>query len=171
MRLRVYKRSLPRCFSAHPKGKGVVAEADITMQPRGRLAAKLLVFDRPASLCRFWKHALHNPTTRDTRGIVTGLSTQVEDYGTGGELRRAWMRADPRYFCVVGLCLGWLNMEVISHEAVHAAYCYEKRVGRNLFGDAAADFDEERIAYPAGRIAAAVNRFLHKKGLYDECRT
>jgi hypothetical protein len=146
-----------------------VAEADVTLHPRGRLAVKVLVFDKPRSLCRFWRDALGNPTSRDTRGIVNGLGVQVEDY-RGGELRRVFMRGDPRFFAVMGLCLGWLSMEVVSHEAVHAAYAYEERVGRNMFGAAAADFDEERIAYPAGRIAAGVNAFLHRKGLYTEAR-
>jgi hypothetical protein len=159
------KRPLPRRWSGRRKAGGLVAEVDIRIRPRGRLCAKLLVFRNPTALRRFWRDGLgKGDLGRGCCGAVNALSLTKVDPGTGRELEYV---GDRRYFCVIGLSVGWLSMDVVCHEAVHAAYCYERRVRRNLFGAAAADFDEERIAYPAGFIAAAVNRFLHREGLYE----
>jgi hypothetical protein len=167
LRFVAFKRPIPARWSGHPKAGGLVAEADIYPHPHGRVAAKLLVFRNPTALQRFWRDGLGKGSLgRECRGAVNALARQGEDWRKGRDKPdRVWLEGDRRYFCVIGLCLGYLSMEVVSHEAVHAAYCYEKRVGRNLFGNVG-DFDEERIAYPAGRIADAINRFLYKKGLY-----
>lgn len=78
---------------------------------------------------------------------------------------RGAVYVDPRYFCVIGLVRGHLSMEIISHEAVHAGCAYAKRGARAPWHDALG-FDEEHIAYPAGRIAAAINRALWAAKLY-----
>jgi hypothetical protein len=96
------------------------------------------------------------------------LAHERQSVDEEGEVYNRRYSGDPRYFCVIGLALpDGRMMEVVAHEAVHAAYCYEKRVRRNLFGTAAADYDEERIAYPAGRIAEAIAYHLKRNGLYD----
>lgn len=141
-----------------------MAEADIFIHSRGRLAAKLLVFDKPQSLRAFWCKAVGSDIGRECRGAVNAMAQTRETVGVKNA-KPPVLTGDPRYFCIIGLCQRWLSMEVVTHEAVHAGYCYEKRVRRNLFGKVG-DFDEERIAYPAGRIAGAVNEFLHSKGLY-----
>lgn len=167
MRFVCNKRPIRGRFYGSTVAKGLVAEADIYVHPRGRLAAKLLVFDRPRSLHRFWKRV--NPSERLGRnrlGVVNSLSRERLSF-RGGKERPAVYEGDRRYFCLIGLCVGHLTMEILTHESVHAGFCYAKRVGRNLFGPAA-EFDEERIAYPAGIIAASVNRYLHKKGLYPQ---
>jgi hypothetical protein len=164
MKLVWSKRPLPTCFRRHVDTGGLLAEADIYPHPRGRLAAKLLVFDKPTNLRRFWRKVVGSDVGRECRGCVNALAQTREAVGVKNP-KPPVLVGDPRYFCVIGLVRGWLSMEVISHEAVHAGYCYEKRVRRNLFG-AIGDFDEERVAYPAGRIAGAMNEFLARKGLY-----
>jgi hypothetical protein len=165
MRFVADKKPLPTRWSGHRTAKNLVAEADIFIQSRGRLAAKLLIFKNPTALHRFWLSINPDcPLGRGCWGAVNALARQVEWHGRNP--RPTYMTGDRRYFCVIGLCANHLTMEIIAHEAVHAAYCYEKRARRNLFGAAAADFDEERIAYPAGRIAGAINRYLYDKNLY-----
>jgi hypothetical protein len=154
-------RPLPGTWARKPGVKKLVAEADITLHPHARLAAKLLVFDKPASLRQFWKTISPCDIGAECNGVVNSLGRECLDVDSG--IKR--LRGDRRYFCVIGLCESHLQMEIIAHESVHAGFCYERRVKRNLFGQAA-DFDEERIAYPAGIIAGAINRFLHSKGLY-----
>jgi hypothetical protein len=167
----VHTKALPRTWARHPKARGLVAEADISPHGHGgRLRAKLLVFETPQLLARFCSAALGSDQLIANRkgqlalGAVNPLSFEMRRFADG--LEQVRLHADPRYFCLIGLTLGNLSMEIISHEAVHAGFCYEKRVKRNVFGDAAA-FDEERIAYPAGAIAAGINRFLDKAGLYE----
>lgn len=67
---------------------------------------------------------------------------------------------------MIGLVYGHLSMEIISHEAVHAGFNFSKRASRAPWDRKAQDFDEEGVAYPAGRIAAAINRVLHAAKLY-----
>lgn len=164
MRFVPNKRPIPRHWGTKPRAGGLLAEADIFVHPRGRLAAKLLVFDKPQALRRFWVGVVGSDIGRECRGAVNALAQTREQFGVKNP-DPPRMTGDPRYFCIIGLCQRWLSAEVVTHEAVHAGYCYEKRVQRNLFGKVG-DFDEERIAYPTGRIAGAMNEFLRNKNLY-----
>lgn len=161
------KRLIPRSFAQHPHAKGLIAEADIFPHPHGRLAAKVLIFEHHKRLQTFWKNAMGHDVGRGCRGVVNGMCTERMSVDDSGKTYNHRLTGDPRYFCIIGLCLGYLGMEVVTHESVHAGFCYEKRVGRNYFGTPARDFDEERIAYPTGRIASAIARFLDKRQLYD----
>lgn len=164
MRFVANKKAIPRTWSRIPTAGGIVAEADIFPNRRGRLAAKLLIFDKPASLRRFWKEINPSPLGRSCLGVVNVLAHVVHPFPDGKPAPK-FLRGDPRYFCVIGLCAGHLTMEVIAHEAVHAGFAYEKRAKRNIFAGVD-ECDEERVAYPAGRIAAAINRFIHQRKLY-----
>lgn len=162
------KKRLPLSFARHPAAVNLVAECDITPCPHGRLAAKVLIFDSRKSLKKFWKDAFGHNVGRGCMGVVNALATEVMSIGKDGKENRPKIsRGDGRYFCAVGLCQGYLTMEIITHESVHAGFCYERRVRRNMFGEAAKDFDEERIAYPVGGIADAISRFLHSKKLIN----
>jgi len=157
-------KPLPRSFKRHPNAKGLVAEADISplgLGRRSKLFAKLLIWNSPKEMQAFWKHGLDKPIGRRALGAVNSMC--YEEWHPDGAKR---LLADPRYFCLISLCLGELSMVIISHEAVHAGFAYEKRIKRCMF-QPAMDFDEERIAYPAGYIAAAINRFCDKQGLYE----
>lgn len=162
-----HTRPLPRNFAKHPKGKPyVVHEADIFPTPRARLAAKLLIFAHPHDLRKFWKAVMGTDLGAGCKGAVNALghsAEKVDDQGRSFDKR--WV-CDPRYFCIIGLCIGYLSMEVVTHEAVHAGFCYARRRGHDPWNDDK-KLGEEDVAYPAGRIAAALNRYLHDKGLYE----
>lgn len=153
----VFGKPLPSKWSGHSKAEGLVAEADIAVSKRGRLKAKLLVFRSQTAMRKFWRIAMGHDLGSGCFGAVNGLA---------GEWSDGRVQVDRRYFCVIALCRRHLSMEVISHESVHAGYCYAKRQRRDIFGSVF-DFDEERVAYPAGRIAAAINRFCFARGLYE----
>jgi hypothetical protein len=160
-----HARPIPKAFSRHPHGKGIVAEADIFQTPGARLAAKLLVFASPRDLRRFWKEALGKPDLgAGCVGAVNALGHEAIDYGKDGDGKSRWV-CDPRYFCIIGLCLNHLTMEVVTHEAVHAGFCYARRRGQDPWNDDRR-LGEEDVAYPAGRIAAAINRWLYDRDLY-----
>ena len=159
-------RRIPRDWAS--RWPGLVAEYDVSPTRRGRLAAKVLVFRNPRALRSFWKIGLkQGELGRWTTGAVNGLISWKERLSRNNIWTRRITRADPRYFCVIGLACGFLTMEHIAHEAVHAGFCYAKRVNRTPWAEGR-DFDEEEIAYPAGAIAAGINRFLFKKGLYPK---
>lgn len=149
--------------------RGIVAECDIRPTPRGRLYAKVLIFKSRNDLLRFthksmgrWAHP-----SRDWTCACVQLLCRWRERLDRGRWTRRMTATDPRYFCVVSLCRGHLNMRIISHEAVHVGFCYAKRVKRTPWA-AARDFDEEEIAYPAGEFARLLNAFLHKRGLYPK---
>lgn len=162
MQVRCTKKRLPRDWSNHPKMIPHDGEFDI---PVGSLLAKLIVFKTPSDLKRFWREGLNRASSLGrgrTLGAVNGLYCEV--IPTKGS---RYLEVDPRYFCFIGLTRKHLNMETISHEAVHAAFCFVKRKSRTPWSVLAKTHDEEAIAYPAGRIAAAINRALHKRNLYE----
>lgn len=165
MKVRLRKRSLPRCFSKHPKAKGILAEADIGVSPHSRLRAKLLVFKNPTALHRFWKTCLgahfSQNLGRHCMGAVNRLGIETVDTDNGNVVLT---ENDPRYFCIIGLIHGRTDAEIVAHEACHAGFAYAARVKRKWPNSDA--MDEERVCYPVGRITAAINDFLHAKKLY-----
>jgi hypothetical protein len=164
VRVRHTAKPLPRSFSGHPAAGGLVAESDIAITPRGRLRAKLLVFEHPKSLRRFWKEALgKGDLGRGCLGAVTALAQEVR-FLDG----KRFACVDPRYFCVIGLTLGNLSMEVITHECVHAGFAFAKRHAKDYWVSQSDDYDEEDVCYPTGRLARRINTFLHDNGLYSK---
>lgn len=158
MKVRLNEHALPREFS-RLRAAGLVAEFDVSPHPHGRLKAKVLVFKTMKALHQFWKGKLGQPhLSFGCVGVVSSLMKEI--YGTG------LVECDPRYFCVMGLCLKDLSMEVITHESAHAGFAYYRRLGRNMFGEASEPL-EEGIAYPVGRIAAEINRFCYRLKLYS----
>jgi hypothetical protein len=161
------KTPMPRSFARLPHAKGLVAERDVKPMRGGKIAAKVLVFENRGAMRAFWKRYSGYDITRNCGGVVNALCHERIRIDRNGNETSRTLHGDRRYFCMVGLALGDLCAEFITHEAVHAGFCYEKRVKRNVFGKAVGDFDEERIAYPVGRIMAGINSFLHDEKLYD----
>lgn len=130
---------LPRCFST------------------SRLCAKLLIFNNRKHLRQFWQRVLSQPKLPgNTLGVVNGLIAEVSE----GKTSFHYLSADPRYYCVIGLVRDFLYTEIITHEAVHAAFCYAKRVKRTPWDKEVLKMDEEAIAYPAGKIARAITNLI-----------
>lgn len=167
MKIRCQK-ALPRNFSDHPEGGKILAETDIAIRghdsPRaiGRLRAKLLVFKTRRDMYGFIKQALGS----NGLGALGFVSQLVEERLTfkGGRASTTLM-IDPRYFCVICLVQGYLTMEIITHEACHAGIYFSQR-SRHQWPNQK-DAPSEAICYPTGRIASAINRFLHDRGLYE----
>lgn len=159
-------KALPRQWSGLPHGKLIRYEADLRLGT-SRLAAKLLIFGSRWDMRYFWQHQLKAYAFKGgaSLGLVNALATEVIRFTKGVESKPV-MHVDPRYFCVIGLVCGHLSMNIIAHESVHAGFCYAKRVGmRNMWAEF--NFDEELVAYPAGFIAAAINRFCFEHDLYE----
>lgn len=149
---------------------GILAQGDLRLSDSGRLRAKLLIFKTTAAMRRFWATKLpreyRSNLGRKCLGAVNGLTSWAEQINlkTGAKRLRVYWQ-DPRYFCLIALSEKSLSMEVVCHESSHAGCCYAKRT-KNTPWRAVSEFDEEEIAYPAGRVAAAINRFLWRKKLY-----
>ncbi len=170
MRL-IHNPPLPRDWINHPYGKGIVVEGEVRVSRRSRLAAKVLVFRSRRNLVAFWRRALG----QDIGGALAGV-TPLMEHSTrflrraGRIVEQTRIQADPRYFCIVGFAIGSINMEIITHEAVHAGFAYAKRVKRSPYKAEALNNDEEEIAYPVGRIARGINMMFHDLGVYDDQR-
>lgn len=163
MRLVCSKTSLPRQFINHPKAKGLVFEKDLRIGS-SRLRAKLLIFKNRTVLNGFWRDVLGKGNLgRYCFGAVNGLYTEIQNVTAIGKTSLRRLEADRRYFCVIGMIEGFFNAEIVTHEAIHASYCYCKRAVRSPWDRHAKDFDEEAIAYPAGEIANAINNVYWKR--------
>lgn len=166
MRLRHSETPLPRDWSGFPGIRGLLLDNDLQIGS-SRLRAKLLVFDKPRNLRHFWKHCLHKSDPgRECRGAVNGLISEIIRVPAKGKKQRPpTLEADSRYFCIIALVKNYLCMEVICHEAVHAAFSYSKRIKRSPWDCCTGDFHEEELCYPAGRIAAEIVHSCRKGGL------
>lgn len=155
----VANTNLPRQMYKHPQAPHVEGEWDVSLTRGSKLFCKVLLFLTKKDMEAFWKNVLRMPLSGKSQGCVHFLGYEVR-CPIEGRLR---MEGDARYYCVMGLLCNYLTPEIISHESVHAAYCYHKRVRRNLFATVE-DMDEEHIAYPTGRICEQVTRALKQKG-------
>lgn len=138
-------------------------DVDIRVTPDSRLLLKLLVFDSPAKLRRFWgalrpRRGRFGGLCKGTRGAVNGLRTEVIHGG------KSWVEVDQRYFAVMGLVKGWLGIEVITHESVHAGFAYYTRTKGLLEWEG--ELEEEGVCYPSGIIAKKVVQALEVGGFY-----
>lgn len=163
------QEALPRNFSGHSKGGKILAETDIAIRghdsPRaiGRLRAKLLVFRTRRDMHAFSRDAL-GVNNNCAVGFVHELYREVINLKGDGK-REHIAYVDPRYFALICLVQGHLTMEVITHEACHAGIYFSQRSRHQWPNQKHAP--SEAICYPTGRIASAINRFLHDKGLYE----
>lgn len=162
-----FREMIPRraVVVAGDLGPLIALEVDLSPHPSSRLRAKLLVFSTVATLRAYWRLVGRGDLGTGCRGAVAPLQESFRSFSRDGALGAAGERVDPTYFALIGLVKRHLTAEIIAHEAVHLGFAYERRVRRNTWGKRAADFDEERIAYPAGRMAAAINDALHSEGL------
>lgn len=167
----VLAKPLPRCWKNHRQARGILLESDVAPAPNTRLRAKLMVFDTRANMRHFWNRVMANSRLGfGCSGAVNGLACEkINFYGNGKESKPV-MEVDPRYFCVIALCVLDLCFEVVCHEATHAGFCYAKRTQTRNMWAKKFDFDEEHICYPAGRIASAINRLLFRNNLYARSR-
>lgn len=166
MRVEHLHPGLPRTIRDHPKARGVISAADIYVTRGARLRLKAVVFERQADLRHFWRHVLgrNGDLGPQCLGAVNGLGYERVDFTEGQQ--RSTLVCDPRYFAVMGLVLGHLNMEIVTHESVHAAFAYARRHRKDLWCDPG-DLEEEAVCYPAGIIAKRINAWLHDGGLYE----
>lgn len=166
MKVRHARKALPRLFH-RLRGARILGEAELQITRRGRLRAKLLLFATMRDFRHFWREVMgrRDPGSRCLAQVDSMTTTRFRVEADGTETGH-YLEVDPRYFCVISLVRGHTGMEVLSHEAVHAGYCYAKRVARTPF-EAARHFDEEEIAYPAGRVARWMNVYLHDNGFHS----
>lgn len=156
---------LPTNLFGAPGTDRLLAQGDIRIGS-SRLAAKVLVFDRPEGLREFWREGLgKSELGKDCRGVVNSLITEVNRCENGRWVN--FFEADARYFCLIGLCASHLSMEIICHESVHAAFSYLKRVKRCPWDEQSKHFHEEALAYPTGAMARELNKFLFRHNLYE----
>lgn len=168
MKTRHKKHKLPLQWASVAAQYGLLGELDIKVRHSSRLRMKALMFRTNAGLRAFWKDRLkRDELCRFTRGVVSGLMTAHERVAPDGRIKDQYMTVDARYFCVMGLIAGSVNMEIIAHESVHAAFAYAKRVHHKNLWHGALNHDEENVCYPAGRIAVTLNAWCHKRGYYS----
>jgi hypothetical protein len=169
MLLKTHKRGLPTTWHTMPGGKAVAYEWDCRLHPNARLALKLLVFEDVPGMVKFWNRTVGHQIDHQTRGCVNRLIETVEDVPAKGKKPKhpPYLRADPRYFAVMGLVVGHCSAEIVGHECVHAAFAHFDRVRRNTFGRHARDeTGEEPVCYAAGRLFVSVTKCLTSKGLF-----
>jgi hypothetical protein len=170
MKVRHTKRALPRNWASFADRYGILGELDIKVRHASRLWMKALMFRTNRGMRRFWTERLgRSDLCRFTKGVVSALGFEVVQFPKGGGECHVW-EVDRRYFCVMGLIAGKVRMEIVTHEAVHAGFCYAKRVNSRDLWHNAKDNDEENVCYPAGRIASELNRWCHKRGYYERAR-
>lgn len=157
------KCKLPSRFPE--RTRGLLAQGDLRVN-HGRLRAKLVVFNSCRDMDRFWVRYLKNPLGRRCQGAVNPLGHYFLKVDREGESKRV-IEADARYFCIIGLVRGYLTTRIVSHESVHAAFCFTKRRARSWWDAQSKHFHEEEIAYPAGEIARAIVAFLLRQKLLD----
>ena len=65
----------------------------------------------------------------------------------------------------MGFVLERLSLEVVAHEAVHAALCWGRRTGFGFKWPDAAANNEEHIAWPTGMLTSMLAERLVKSGI------
>lgn len=156
---------LPKNWGGLPGAEGLVCSGDVTVTRGSSLRAKILVFKNSPAMRRFWRLGISRPPlTRDILAVTSDLSSIAEfTRPKVGARRPPELRVDPRYFCAVGFTLDNLSVGVITHESIHAAIAYLRRVDYKKWPDS--HDSEECICYPAGHIASGISKILSDNGI------
>lgn len=148
--------------------RGIVGAWDIHLHFTN-LAAKTIVFETPEHLQMFHGELVARGISfteelgEGCRGCVMKLATEVLNADTG-EFK--CYEVDPRYFCVVLLIEGHMNIEVIGHEAMHVGFAYDLRKGKNnRYFEKDKDISEEAVCYPGGVWLRQVARLMNEEGI------
>lgn len=169
MRTIVLKLGIPRRWRGE-KWCRATHEFDLAPSGRSRLRLKVLVFESLRDLQHCWlKGPLKSGASRGCLGIVNSLGFHKVDYSKGGPPEGTNHRhfVDARYFAVMGLSATHLGTEITTHECIHAAFAYAKRIGGKHACAPVMENDEERVCYPAGTLHRKLNVKLWDTGLYD----
>jgi hypothetical protein len=157
-------KPLPEVFSKNRRWKKLIAhESRVKMTGGARLYLKLLVFDTWQDMGKLLT-ALGRPHTVDSRtqGLCSRLDWVCESYKT--DPPTIYTEVDPNYFALIGLIKGKINLEVVAHEATHAAFAYAER-SRKKWTDPEDDNPEECVCYPVGKLTSLIWDHLIKEGL------
>ncbi len=150
-----------------PMASGMIAQRSLSIYGSS-LKFKLVLFNKPRHLHRWWRSFFGSHLSSNCLGAVNQCMTQFEKVDKNGVVAVTRAVYDRRHFCVVGLTSDNLGMEVITHESVHAGYCFARRSKRAAWNHLALEFDEESVAYPAGKVARSIVKFLDQERLFKE---
>lgn len=155
------KTPLPRHWRGLPGLSDAPFVGELKLTRGSRVALKVIVFETPRKLRKFWKDALgKGDLGKGCLGAVNSLCCHVIR-PDGSQ----FVEYDPRWFAVMGLCKDHLTMEIITHESAHAAFSYVRRVKHRNPWFELEQLDEEYYCYPIGRIASALTRVLRAEKL------
>lgn len=160
MKIRHSKDPLPKLFNDLPGADKALGIWDIGLTPDARLRMKLLLFRNNREMSAFWKPVMGGIPGKQCLGIVQSPGFTVYNYESGTEKRL--LEVDPTYFAVMALLEKHLTVEIICHEAMHAAFAYSNRSKKQWPGSK--DHPEENVCYPAGLLAARIDYALRKDG-------
>jgi hypothetical protein len=135
-----------------------MGEYHIPIHRKSKMAVRVIVFDSRESMKEFFEIQLGRPksATRDTRALCSDLSWK-EGYDDGSSK----MIYDKTYVALICFVENDLDVELIAHEAVHAAHAFSNRT--NLEWPDQKRSPEEAIAYPVGIITRLIYEKLKEE--------
>lgn len=141
--------------------KGCVMQGDVRVGG-SRLRMRVLVFDGMNAAARWGRVFRYRVEVPGCEGFYLDCSKGLEG---GGEAEL--YEVDPVYFGVMGLQVGGLGVmgvELVAHEALHAAVGYAWRTRCCVRWPSVENSREEHLAYPVGLITAGVMGLLGDSG-------
>lgn len=171
MRIVPRAKGMPKLFiKAFPKS-GIILEGALRLHHERRVM-KVVVFKHRSEMQRFYNGPFKKYRERigvssdicedAVMGMVCTQETEHIQFEPQGE--KHWIEVDPHFWSVMILCLDSLNIMVMSHEAVHAAFAYTRQHPRNRW--TIHESDEEHICYPAGYITEMLDNWLKRERGY-----
>lgn len=74
------------------------------------------------------------------------------------------LQVDPNYFAICCFVEGDMDIDKITHESIHVAYAYGRRVRKNKYFEPG-DHEEEAVCYPAGVYARQVVKIISREAI------
>lgn len=142
--------------------KGCVMQGDVRVSG-SKLRMRVLVFDGMGAAARWGRGFRYKVNVPGCDGFYLDCSKGVDSDGEAD-----WYECDPVYWGVMGLqleALGGMGIELVAHEAVHAAVGYAWRTRCSVKWPSVDISREEYLAYPVGIITGGVMGLLGDAGL------
>jgi hypothetical protein len=146
MKIRHDKKSCVPWRLGNLKRWKVVMASNVRVSPRARIHLKVLVFETAVAMREMFQKMGGDPG-RNSGGCVLYCSRDHNDFRDGKETATRYV--DPRFFAVMGLVAGRIDLDTLTHECVHAAEAYADRFPHLKWPNQRVS-PFEKYCYPAG---------------------
>lgn len=162
-RIRKTEDYLPCNLGDMPEADGLEWMGKIFL-PNTRIAVLVFISKNRVAFRKQWKLLTGNSIGYFCGGAVQCMDRLCEQIEGDGKIG-SHVEVEPHYFCVMGFSAPDININIIAHESVHAAFAFANRFRPDpKWQYGVEEVPEEQVCYVAGEITEVLAGIFEDRG-------